>query len=125
MDRILVVLARHAGPPLHLDAEHAVSAPDQIRGLAGRASLGARDAMLFSMPESVRTPFTMERMRFPLDVLFLGENGAVLEVFESARPGTMVRPIVWYRRALELLGGTVRREGLDLTKPVGIHRRER
>jgi uncharacterized membrane protein (UPF0127 family) len=75
------------------------------RGLAGVASLGTLDGMLFAFPEDVRAPFWMRGATMPLDVAFFAEGGELLGAFTmplcAADPCPTYRPDAPYRYALE------------------------
>jgi uncharacterized membrane protein (UPF0127 family) len=81
----------------------------RLRGLLGRASLAPDEGMLFRPAGSIHTFF----MRFPIDVVLLDRDGAVVAVFAELRPWRAV----WHRRArtaLELPPGRCRELGLEV-----------
>ncbi|MBI2191796.1 MAG: DUF192 domain-containing protein [Planctomycetes bacterium] len=98
---------------------------DRMRGLLGRARL-AEDAGLFLEDcSSIHTCF----MRFPIDVVFLGEDLRVVKVVRDLQPWGLVRASD-ARHVLELPAGASARCRLDvrdqlqvqvenLTPPVG------
>lgn len=106
--------------------EMADKALPRMRGLLGRDSLAADAGMLFNRTGSVHT----FRMRFPIDVVFLDADLAVLAVHPSVRPGKAVkqRGAKW---TLELAAGAAAANGVepgvklrvDADAPVRLERR--
>jgi hypothetical protein len=79
----------------------------RLRGLLGRASLADGEGLLLVPCRSVH----MLGMRFPLDVAFIGPDGAVVATYPGLRPGARS---AWHRgahAALELPEGTLLRTG--------------
>ena len=77
----------------------------RLRGLLGAAPLADGEGLLLAPCRSVH----MLGMRFPLDVAFLGPDGAVVATYHGLRPGARSG---WHRdarTALELPAGTLRR----------------
>lgn len=120
MERRLVVMPRKRGPSLYLTVWLAQSPEEQRQGLGGAEGLDPRGGMLFPLPHGSRTAVTLKPMRFALDVLFLSPELRILETALSAPVGSIVQPTRPYAYLLELLGGTVAREGVDLTRPVSV-----
>ena len=79
----------------------------RMRGLLGRADLPAGEGILLRPAASVHTWF----MRFPIDVVFLGRDLAVLRVVAGMRPWRMAR-CKSARAVLELPVGEARRQGV-------------
>lgn len=52
---------------------------ERSRGLSGRSTLGENEGMLFVFPGSERRSFWMQKMCFPLDILFVSE-GQISEI---------------------------------------------
>ena len=83
------------------------SAPARLKGLLGRRSLPSDEGVLLRPAGSVHTAF----MRFPIDVVFLDRDLAVLDVVPDLAP--------WRasgrrgaKAVLELAAGEARRRGL-------------
>jgi uncharacterized protein len=79
----------------------------RTRGLLGRSSLASTEGILLRPASSVHTWF----MRFPIDVVFLDRNLAVLRVVPRLRPWRAV----WRWRSaavLELAAGESARRGI-------------
>lgn len=86
----------------------AVSFRDRLRGMIGRPfeQIGI-DAMVFPSCSSIHTFF----MTFPIDVIFLGADNAVLATRPGCRPW---RPAIWCRGAqsvIELPAGALAHTG--------------
>ncbi len=76
----------------------------RARGLLGRTGLSQGDGLLLKPTFSIHTFF----MRFPIDVVFLDRDGAVVDVVTRLKPwraATRVRA----RAALELAAGEAER----------------
>lgn len=82
-----------------VQAEVARTAEQQHLGLGERDSLPADHGMLFVFPNPDRYQFWMKGMRFPLDFLWIGDDGTVREVTASApaQPGVADDKLPLYR----------------------------
>lgn len=90
-------------------AEVAETDPKRRRGLSGRMTLPPGTGMIFLFDRDENLSFSMEAMRFPLDLVWLDAGGNVLGVVPGARPGTpRVAPPKPYRAALEVGAGTAK-----------------
>ena len=69
--------------------------------------------MLFVFPRSVRNPFTMEQMYFPLDMVFLDGGGTIVDIIKGAKPqeGGFVASGS-FQFVLELNAGAVGKHGI-------------
>ncbi len=77
-------------PPLQtiLTLEVARSPREQTVGLAHRDHIGLTDGMAFPRAKPIPAAFWMRDMHFPLDLVFVGPAGRVLNVIHSAQPGS-------------------------------------
>jgi uncharacterized membrane protein (UPF0127 family) len=73
--RILVKKAELAGP-----------AWKKMKGLMFRASLGDGHGLLMPFERDRRHEIWMLFMRFPIDIIFIGEDKRVVDIKHSARP---------------------------------------
>ncbi len=84
-------------------------------GLMGRPSLSTNEAILFPRCNSIHTFF----MRFPIDVVFLSQEGHVVSFIASLAPWRMLLPQKKAKHTLELAPGSIARlkieEGQKLT----------
>ncbi len=70
----------------------------RFMGLMGRSGLSANEAMLFPKCNSIHTFF----MRFPIDVVLVDAQGAVVGVEENVRPWRLLLPKRRTRHVIEL-----------------------
>jgi uncharacterized protein len=93
-------------------------------GLMYRRYLAPDAAMLFVFPQNRQITFWMHNTYIPLDMLFISERGAVLEIVQNATPLSDT-PIPSQsdkvRAVLEVAGGTVARLGLGVGDLVQTH----
>ena len=88
---------------------------EQRRGLSQRPFMAEGWGMLFVYPNRVQNAFTMALMRFPLDMIFIGDDGVVVDLIEDAQPKTqLLVPSSTYRYVLELNAGAVRAHGIQV-----------
>jgi len=85
----------------------------RLRGLLGRASLGAGSALCLDPCKAIHTI----GMRFPIDVVFLSRTGVILRI-DPAVPPRRVRLCVAARSVLELAAGEAHRLGLSVGKVI-------
>jgi uncharacterized protein len=84
----------------------------QSRGLLGRAGLEPDEGLLFVRGRF--EPFMwmhMFFMRFPIDIVFLDREGAVIRINHALRPWRVSSVVFGARRALELAAGAAARSG--------------
>jgi len=75
-----------ASGPHVFKVEVAASPMDQERGLMFRAVMGADEGMIFPMDPPRRTAFWMKNTVIPLDIIFIGPDHKVLNIFANAVP---------------------------------------
>lgn len=80
------------------------------RGLLGRDTLH-RDEGAYIVPTQW---IHMFRMRFPIDVAFLAEDGRVLFIHHSLKPNRLSRPVWRADGALEVAAGALRETGTEV-----------
>lgn len=90
--------------------------PLELRtGFANRRDIGYEEAILFELPETGLTPFSMAETYVPLDLLFLDESGQVVGmVTASALSRTPYAARVPYRYVLETAAGRLAALGIGL-----------
>lgn len=69
-----------------IQAELAVSAEAQARGLMFRTEMGADEGMLFTYPAAKRLSFWMRNTVLPLDMVYIGPDQRVLNIIPNATP---------------------------------------
>jgi uncharacterized membrane protein (UPF0127 family) len=88
---------------------------ERARGLSYRPSMAQGWGMLFVFPKEVRNAFTMDLMRFPLDMIFIDGSGIVVDIIEEAQPKVRrFAPSSAYRYVLELNAGAARAHGVEV-----------
>jgi hypothetical protein len=87
-------------------ADHAVA---RMRGLLGRSNLPQGEGILLRPAGSIHTFF----MRFPIDVVFLNEEGVVVEVVPRLQPWRAAG-VKGARSVLELSAGEAESRGIEV-----------
>lgn len=93
----------------------------RTEGLSGRTALSEDEGMLFIFEAPGRYPFWMKDMRFPLDIIWIGDNGRVVEISPDVLPGSFPKlfsPHTPVRYVLEVHAGFSRRFGIATGTPV-------
>lgn len=84
-------------------AQLATSIGQRMKGLLGRSSLSADQALVLEPCTSIHTFF----MRFPIDVLFLDKNMCIIKAIQNMPPSRL-SPIIWASQmAIELPAGKI------------------
>ena len=93
--------------------ELAMDDDSQYQGLSDRESIAEDEGMLFVFPYAARREFVMRKCLVPIDIIFLGPNGRVVQTHQmqvepyDTPEGELKRyPSVWPAQfAIELRGG--------------------
>ncbi len=88
--------------------ELAATPAQRVQGLSGRAALAADHGMLFVFPAVDRYGFWMKDMRFPIDIVWIRDDGSIVSVNNSVLPQTYPTdfyPVEPVRFVLELPAG--------------------
>ena len=80
----------------------------RFRGLMGQ-DLAPDHAMLLTPCNSIHTCF----MKFPIDVVFLNREYAVVDLMESMQPWRCSRTVPKAKHVLEMRAGTMKRLGIE------------
>jgi len=98
------------------NVELALSQPQMAQGLMYRRSLAPDAGMLFDYGAEQHVAFWMKNTLIPLDMIFIGEDGKVVDFHERAVPLSLdtIESRVPARAVLEVNGGTVARLGLKV-----------
>lgn len=67
-----------------LDVTVADSEEERVQGLSGQESLPSNEGMLFIFPDTGQHGIWMKGMNFPIDILWLSEEGKIVNVVEDA-----------------------------------------
>jgi uncharacterized membrane protein (UPF0127 family) len=89
-------------------------------GLLGRGSLDPGDGLMFDPCRTIHTWF----MRFPIDVLFVGERGDVIKTVERLEPFHWAWGGLATRITIELSPGAVRSVGIAAGDRILIERQD-
>lgn len=96
--------------------ELALTDRQQQRGLMFRRSMAPDAGMLFDYVTPTRITMWMKNTFIPLDMIFIGADGKVVDIAERAVPQseTIIPSKVPARAVLELNGGTAQRLGIKV-----------
>ena len=102
------------GGRFHFTVELALTRAQQAQGLMFRESLAPDGGMLFVFDEVRPAAFWMKNTLIPLDMLFIGADGRIVNIAEQTTPlSTESRPSAGPVRAvLEINGGLSRMLGI-------------
>lgn len=113
---------RHDGPILKfrdkiISVEVSDSEYERIAGLSGRQFLSADRGMFFVFDKSGKHGIWMKDMKFPIDILWLDEEYAVVDIAKNITPDTY--PIIFTSRlpalyVLEVNAGTADDYNIDI-----------
>jgi uncharacterized membrane protein (UPF0127 family) len=112
----LVRIVDGAGADVCTHCEVAESALARMRGLMGRESLEPGHGMLINGTASIQMLF----MRFPIDVVFLDRNKAIVGISHDVRPWRGVAGARGAGAALELPAGTAKAHDLHIGDVLAI-----
>jgi uncharacterized membrane protein (UPF0127 family) len=103
-----------SGGKRHFVVEEAKTPQQMAQGLMYRRAMPADAGMLFEYERAQPAAFWMKNTLIPLDMLFIGADGTVLDIHERAVPLSLDpigtdKPVL---AVLELNGGTVSRLGI-------------
>lgn len=85
MDVARLTFSTSSGPKQVL-VEVALTKFEQIQGLSGRSPLPPNTGMLFLNPEPNTMKFWMRGVSFPLDMIFIGVDGQVVQINKNCTP---------------------------------------
>ena len=105
-----------AGGPQKFTIELALSDAQMEQGLMFRRSLAANAGMLFDFRSPTNVTMWMKNTLIPLDMLFLDEQGRIIDIHERAVPQStdIIASSVPAHYVIELNGGTVERLGIKI-----------
>jgi uncharacterized membrane protein (UPF0127 family) len=83
---VIPLTIEHAGRKLTFRVELARSSMEQARGLMFRTRMGADEGMIFPMEPPRLASFWMKNTVIPLDIIFVGRDGSILNIADNARP---------------------------------------
>ncbi len=97
-ERMRVSFILEDGSSVHFSCEVADNHFERVEGLQHREDLPEGSGMLFIFEQPDQLGFIMPNMNFPLDIIFVAENGTVLNIEEAVpeEPGTPSSEYVRY-----------------------------
>ncbi len=111
-------------PEAVLDIEIAHTKEKLEMGLSNRTSIGEKEGMFFVFDVMGQYAFWMKDMRFPLDIVWISDEGRVVYLAENVEPKTYPKKIfkneAYAKYVLEMKAGTARKYGLYLGTSVGL-----
>jgi uncharacterized membrane protein (UPF0127 family) len=94
--------------------ELAVTPEEQAQGLMNRTEMAKDEGMLFFFNDFAERSFWMKNTLIPLDMIFMDEEGVIVNIHDSAIPNdlTSIKSGVPARAVLELNGGVANTLGI-------------
>lgn len=113
---VSTIAINSGGKVINVNAETAVTAEERAKGLMGRESLPKNYGMWFVFPSDVKDPFWMKNTLIPLDMIFVGSDMKIVDIFENAVPEStkLVEPKSFYRYVLEVHSGFASEHGIKV-----------
>ncbi len=110
----LVILV---GTSTILKLEVATTSEAREQGLSNRAAIPADQGLLFIFPEPKFYGFWMKEMNFPIDIIWLDEDGVVVEIIKELSPQSY--PEVFYpptpiKYVIEVMAGYTDQKKLEV-----------
>ncbi len=111
-----VTITHSDGNQIAFKAEVAITPAEQAYGLMFITSLPEDQAMIFPYSPAREVAFWMKNTLIPLDMLFVGSNGAIGAITENARPQDITPidsqiPVV---AVIEIGGGLAAKDGIKV-----------
>lgn len=102
--------------------ELAQTAQERQQGLMGRTSLEERHGMLFIFPALSMSSFWMKDTPLSLDIIFIGENLEIQEIFADTTPNSedLITPSQPYLYVLEVAAGTAASLGIEVGNSITL-----
>jgi uncharacterized membrane protein (UPF0127 family) len=111
-------------PEASIDVEIVDTKEEVERGLSGRLSIGEKEGMLFVFPEMGKYSFWMKEMNFPIDIIWISDEGRVVYIKENATPDSYPKKTfmndAFAKYVLEMKTGSASKYGLYLGTSVTL-----
>lgn len=104
-------------------AEVADTSAERSKGLSGQIDLPTDHGLLFIFDEPNFYNFWMKEMNFPLDIVWLDQNFAVVDITNDLKPESYPKTVTSKQKAqfvLELNAGSANRFGLKVGDTIKI-----
>lgn len=113
---VSTIAIRSGEKEINVNAEIAVSPEERAKGLMGRESLPKNYGMWFVFPYDVKDPFWMKDTLISLDIIFVGPDMKIVDIFENAVPEStrLIEPKSFYRYVLEVAAGFTTENGIKI-----------
>jgi hypothetical protein len=114
------------GESIKVDVEVANTDALRALGLSNRKYLGDYNGMLFLFDEKVFHPFWMKDMYINLDIMFIDEQGFIVDISKNNEPCTdtycpQIVSTAMYKYVLEVNGGFSDTNGVEVGNSLSIH----
>jgi len=83
---VIPLTVRHGEKAHRFRVEVARTSAEQVRGLMFRTEMGADEGMIFPMNPPRPASFWMRNTVIPLDIIFVGPDGRILNIAAEATP---------------------------------------
>ncbi|PKB19408.1 hypothetical protein B0I00_1640 [Novosphingobium kunmingense] len=111
---VIALTVTHAGTVRGFRVEVASTSQEQARGLMFRTEMGADEGMIFPMNPPRTASFWMRNTVIPLDMIFVGTDGRILNIRTAQPYDETPQPSAGVVKAvLELNGGRARQLGIE------------
>lgn len=112
--QVVPLTVTHAGQRHVFRVEVARTGQEQAKGLMFRSEMGADEGMIFPMNPPRGASFWMRNTVIPLDIVFIGTDGRILNIAANAVPydETPLSSLGPVRGVLELNGGRAAQLGI-------------
>jgi uncharacterized membrane protein (UPF0127 family) len=110
----LLTIETAAGGHYPFQVEIAETPRQMAQGLMFRQEMAADAGMLFILPKDQPMSMWMKNTLIPLDMVFIGRDGRIVNIHERAVPGSLdaISSAAPVRGVLELNGGVTSRLGI-------------
>lgn len=111
-------------PDGNVSVEIASTKEEVEQGLSGRERMDQNEGMLFVFPSMGQYAFWMKDMKFPLDMVWISDEGRVTSIAENVATSTYPKKTfkneAFAKYVLELKAGSASKYGLFLGTSVGL-----
>jgi uncharacterized membrane protein (UPF0127 family) len=99
---------------IELNVELPLDNSSRAKGLMNRKSLGPKEGMLFVYERQQPLYFWMKNTLVPLDMLFIDQNGVIVDIHQNAEPLSLktITSSAPALAAIEILGGQAQKLGI-------------
>ena len=117
----MIILMSHGA----LEVEVADTRASRELGLSGREKMGDNEGLMFVFDEPGRYGFWMKDMKFPLDIIWINQNGVVVDIERNVTPESYNQKKTFINQSealyvLEINSGLSEKFGLYLGSKVKI-----